>query len=384
MMKKIRRITAGMTVCSMLLCGMPMFSAVPEQELAVSAADSTYGVLTYTSNGGSITITGCDRTAVSVSIPAEIDSMPVTEIAGQAFNLCESLQSVHIPEGVTTIGVQAFNGCSALQSVVLPASLESISGNAFQLCTALRSITAAEGSSTYCSVDGCLYTADGTQLVCCPGGFSGELSIPNGVSSIGAYACYSCKKLTGITMPDGITEIGNCAFELCESLTTLTLPESVTAIGKNSFSMCRAMASITLPAGITEIGRNAFLNCTALTDVYFTGTQAQWDVLAATGSSQNPLLFKAQLHLVDAQGSVSLGDLNADGAVDATDAAALLIAAANVGAGNDSGLTDVQETAADLNGDGTFDASDASLIMMYAAYTGAGGMDPIEEYLRSL
>ncbi len=402
---KLKTITAAFTVCAMLLSAAPILPAMPE--IALTASAETYGVLTYTSTETEITITDCDASATSVTIPSEIDGLPVTAIANSAIRDCTALTSVSVPgsvtsigdqafsgctalttvrliEGISSIGTQVFYGCTALKSITLPASLTSVNGNAFQFCENLVSIAVGEGSTSFASVDGCLYTADGTTLVCCPGGYTGTLTIPDGVTTTGSYSCYSCTKLTGITFPDSITAIGNCGFECCSSLTNVTLPEGVTTLGRNAFFMCQAMTSITLPASITLIKDSAFLNCTALTDVYFTGTQAQWDALAAAeDAASNTFLFRAALHLVDAQGSTSLGDLNSDGTVNATDAAILLIAAANTGSGSESGLTAEQEAAADLNGDGAFDASDAALILQYAAYTGSGGTMTIEEFLAS-
>ncbi len=77
-----------------------------------------------------------------------------------------------------------------------------------------------------------------------------------------------------------------------------------------------------------------------------------------------------------------LGDLDYSGSADATDAAAILIAAAAEGSGSASGLTDEQKVYADVNTDGAFDANDAALILEYAAYAGSGGTLTIEEYLR--
>ena len=75
------------------------------------------------------------------------------------------------------------------------------------------------------------------------------------------------------------------------------------------------------------------------------------------------------------------GEVNADGQVNALDAQYILEAAALTGAGEDSGLTDAQFTAADLNADKFVDASDAASVLVYAAYLGAGGTDSIEVFL---
>ncbi len=78
------------------------------------------------------------------------------------------------------------------------------------------------------------------------------------------------------------------------------------------------------------------------------------------------------------------GDVNADKRIDAADAAAILVAAAAMGAGEASGLTATQETLADVNQDGVCDATDAAYILQYAAYAGAGGGRTLEEFLAAL
>ncbi len=80
-------------------------------------------------------------------------------------------------------------------------------------------------------------------------------------------------------------------------------------------------------------------------------------------------------------GKVTLGDLNSDTKVNASDAAMVLIAAANIGAGADSGLTPEQTTAADVNDDTYVNASDAAIILQYAAEYGAGYTGTLEDFL---
>ncbi len=75
------------------------------------------------------------------------------------------------------------------------------------------------------------------------------------------------------------------------------------------------------------------------------------------------------------------GDLDGDNIVNTTDAALLLTAAAQSGAGAQRSIT---QTAADLNGDGTGDAADAALILQYAAYAGTGGTLSVMDFLKDL
>ncbi len=77
----------------------------------------------------------------------------------------------------------------------------------------------------------------------------------------------------------------------------------------------------------------------------------------------------------------ALGDVNLDAAVDASDAAEILIAAAAAGSGASSGLNNGQKSAADADSDKAYNATDAALILEYAAYAGSGGVLSFEAYL---
>ncbi|MBR5829007.1 MAG: leucine-rich repeat protein, partial [Bacteroidaceae bacterium] len=130
-----------------------------------------------------------------------------------AFNGCDGLTSVVIPNSVTSIGESAFDGCSGLTSVVIPNSVTSIGEGAFRDCSGLTSVT-----------------------------------LGNSVTSIGDYAFYKCNALTSVTIPNGVTSIGNGTFERCTGLTSVTIPGSVTNIGGYAFSGCTKLESVTFCA----------------------------------------------------------------------------------------------------------------------------------------
>ena len=56
-------------------------------------------------------------------------------------------------------------------------------------------------------------------------------------------------------------------FYNCTGLTSITIPNSVTSIGAWAFSGCSGLTSIEIPNSVTSIGMNAFYNCTGLTSV---------------------------------------------------------------------------------------------------------------------
>ena len=192
----------------------------------------------------------------------------VTSIGSWVFSNCSSLSSVVIGNSVTTIGSCAFWGCSSLSSIVIPDSVTSIDFTPFLYCGSLTNIDVNPDNAKYTSIDGNLYTKDGTTLLqYAIGKTDTTFIIPDGVTTIGGDAFLACRIISSIVIPDSVTTIGGNAFASCNSLSSIVIPDSVTIIGSYAFEYCWSLSSIIIPDSVTRIGSYAFSHCSKLTSV---------------------------------------------------------------------------------------------------------------------
>lgn len=96
------------------------------------------------------------------------------------------------------------------------------------------------------------------------GFFTGNLVIPNSVTTIedGAFAyCYS---FTGdLVIPNSVTTIGESAFQSCFGFNgDLVIGNAVTTLGDYAFNSCDGLHGVlTIPSNVTSIGSNTFRYC---------------------------------------------------------------------------------------------------------------------------
>jgi len=169
-----------------------------------------------------------------VTIPAQVNGIPVTGIKEQLFEDEFSLKKVTILADIKEIGKFTFYGCSNLKEVVFPEGLETIELTAFGGCSQLE-----------------------------------EIVFPEGLKTIGQSAFTGCSSLKSIQIPLSVTEVRMCAFESCTALESLTFQEGETTekrkIGVLAFRGCTSLKEVVLPAGM-EIEGGAFGGCTSLTE----------------------------------------------------------------------------------------------------------------------
>ena len=274
-----------------LVALLPMMASAYDVELDGIYYDLTEDGAIVTNRSNYVYNSYSDAVVIPPSINYGGVTYPVTAIGDKAFNSCENLTSVDIPNTVTSIGNNAFKNCRSLTSINIPGSVKHIGQYAFQesgltsitfpeglesigefafhrcsdltsvnisssvtdialyafpFCPSLVSITVDEGNPIYDSRNNCnaiIETEGNTVVVGCKNSI-----IPNGVTGIGTEAFYGCD-IADITLPNSLTHIAIYAFDECKALTSITIPASVTSIANTPFWACDALASIKVDEG---------------------------------------------------------------------------------------------------------------------------------------
>ena len=257
------------------------------------------------------------KTEKSYTIPET-----VKHIGSSAFTGCK-LENIFIPDSVTSIGVYAFSDCRFIKTLTIPNSVTLIESSAFQNCRSLSSIQLSNNINTISSY----MFQDCTSL--------SDIIIPNNVTSISKYAFDNCENLKYINIPESISSIGDYAFYDCSALTYINLSSNIVSIGSFAFSYCASMTSIniekdnknylsidgvlfdksvtklicypdgknesaytipngvvyidngafgsssiesiTIPRSVLHINYAAFYGCQFLSDIYYQGTESDWN-----------------------------------------------------------------------------------------------------------
>lgn len=104
-----------------------------------------------------------------------------------------------------------------------------------------------------------------------------ELVIPDNVTSIGYQAFADCRSLKNVTFGKSLEAIGAYAFYQCMALEKITFGDSLKTIGGCAFKTCSVLNNVTIPSSVEEIDTEAFSYCIGLTDLYYMGTEEQWN-----------------------------------------------------------------------------------------------------------
>lgn len=225
-------------------------------------------------------------------------SAPLSELEGYVFENCTSLRSFSLPDSVRSILLYAFANCTSLSDLHIGAGLERISEGAFIYCGNIKNITVSEENESFVSVGGCLLGNGMTELHRATDG----ALIPDSVKIIKPYAFSSCVGLTEIVLGNSVTMLGTGAFDGCTSLKSADLPKGISILHKDVFKGCSSLSSLTVRSNTLTCTPSAFSGCDSLKDIYFSGSESEWDQFKSlfsqnTGKEWGDLFPKVTIHL---------------------------------------------------------------------------------------
>ena len=212
----------------------------------------------------------------------------------------ERVTTVHIYEGISAVGDYAFSGFKKIQNVFIDKGLERVGLGAFDPSTPPNRVY-IEDVATWVGIK---YEGVGAPALCLTsfiymdGDVIKNLTVPEGVTEIGAYAFYNNSMLLSVKLPESLEKIGEYAFygattidevhiksleNWCKTdfageyanpltvgnnlyvndyfTTVLEIPEGITEIGARAFEGCDSIKEIVLGADVTTVGAMAFYNC---------------------------------------------------------------------------------------------------------------------------
>ena len=368
--------------------------------------------LKYEISNKQVTVTGCTGSDNILMIPSEIEGLPVTAIAENAFAGNTDIAICILPDSIETVGARAFSTCPNLSNLSIGKKVSSIGDYAFTACPALSFISVNSGNPAYSNIDGSLYENGSTLLLYAggaeakiydktktigKGAFFGKaevvsVDIPESVTSIDDHAFSGCLSLKSADIPDTVTKLGKGCFMSCSSLESVTFGKSLAAVPENCFHSCNSLKSVSLTENMTSIGNDAFYSCTDLEGLYIPSSVTtigkdavgrKYDVRSSSSVNINGFTiygaagsaaekYASELGIAFESSSVKKGDVNSDGFIDAVDSSAVLSEYARLSSGRPSGFDAAQKKAADWNGDGITDAVDASgILAKYAELSSA-------------
>lgn len=204
-----------------------------------------------------------DSTDFEFELDTETDTYTIIRYNGNDIDVVIP----HLYEGkpVTTIGENAFTGNGTMQSLLISKNITTVLCSFSEKNQSLTKIDVFEGNEAVKSVDGVLFTADGTTILGVPIAKNfGDYKVPDGVVEIPKSAFFLCYGLTSITFPDSLKVVGEFAFYECPNLKKVDMGASVEIIEKLAFTSCPELETVIIPNTIKRVDTQAFAYCNKL------------------------------------------------------------------------------------------------------------------------
>ena len=236
------------------------------------------------------------------------------KIASYAFEGCEQLTQVILPESLEWIKSYAFGDCYGLKKMIIPSATTNIGERAFNYCENLTSVyfegnvpTFEENVFDECSSALKLYYYAGTigwsaprwtdkhnvtfttvKIGDAPDGIAGGTygnttwlldttgclrlygsgAMDSYINSLkGSVWSSYADDITSCIIYEGVTSIEKYALAGCKNLVSVQIPSTVTSIKTYAFAGCSSLTEISLPEELLQITANCFEGCKSLESI---------------------------------------------------------------------------------------------------------------------
>lgn len=216
----------------------------------------------YNNKNVAVIISCLDKKAQKITLPTKVmydgEEYEVMFIRDGAFEDCDNLTSIILPDSLRMISSSTFRGCyDKIKEIYLPDNLL-LSTSAMDCLSNLQRYLVSDKNKYHSAIDGVLFNKEKNMILRFPKGRGGAYSIPNGVSCIGGHAFDDCIKLTSIDIPGSVKSIGGYAFYECKGLSNINISDGVEEIELRAFDGVENCEKLYIPKSVRDIGSYAF------------------------------------------------------------------------------------------------------------------------------
>jgi hypothetical protein len=268
-------------------------------------------------NGNEAEITAYTGTEMTTfNIPSNFGDYTVTSIGDGAFSDNDYMQTLNIPATINNIGVQAFECCAALSGVYIQSASLTIGENAFFGCSSLVTVNLGDGVTSI----GANAFADCSKLI--------NINIPNTITSIDAGTAFGgCTRMSSINVAEGAPnyysengvlfgrngiggDVSMLKYPEGKEDTNYAIPAGVKTLRYGALRNLAKLETLSVPTSVKSIDSGAVYNCPKLKDVYYEGTEAQWNAITI-GAAENNSLTNATIHYKTTINSIAVTGVTA-------------------------------------------------------------------------